>query len=60
MFLHASPAHLIFNMLAFLSFGSVVENYFGRNKFMIFYLLVLALQMITVLLPSSDSRVPRR
>ena len=39
MFLHASPAHLIFNMLAFLSFGSVVENYFGRNKFIVFYLL---------------------
>jgi len=39
MFLHASPAHIIFNMLAFLSFGSDVEKFFGRNKFILFYLL---------------------
>lgn len=39
MFLHASPAHLIFNMLAFVSFGSIVETHFSRNKFLIFYLL---------------------
>jgi len=39
MFLHASPAHIIFNMLAFLSFGSDVEKFFGRNKFVLFYLL---------------------
>lgn len=39
MFLHANLAHIILNMLVFLSFGTMVEEYFGEKKFIIFYLL---------------------
>lgn len=37
-FCHGNLAHIIFNMLAFISFGPVVEKYF-KNKFLWFYLL---------------------
>jgi membrane associated rhomboid family serine protease len=38
-FLHGGIIHLLFNMLALISFGDYVENHFGRNKFILFYLL---------------------
>ncbi|MCH2141791.1 MAG: rhomboid family intramembrane serine protease [Phycisphaerales bacterium] len=38
-FLHASMAHLLFNMLALFFFGSLVENYLGSKRYLAFYLL---------------------
>jgi membrane associated rhomboid family serine protease len=37
MFLHANFAHIFFNMLVFISFGSTVENFLGK-RFIWFYL----------------------
>ena len=39
MFLHSGILHIVFNMLALVSFGYITEDYFGRNKFILFYLL---------------------
>ena len=39
MFLHSGILHIVFNMLALASFGYIVEDYMGRNKFILFYLL---------------------
>ena len=39
MFLHANFAHILFNMLAFLSFAPMVEKHFGPKNFLIFYIL---------------------
>ena len=38
-FLHGGIIHLLFNMLALISFGAFVEDHFGRRKFILFYLL---------------------
>jgi membrane associated rhomboid family serine protease len=38
-FLHGGLLHLAFNMLALISVGALVEDYFGRNRFILFYLL---------------------
>ena len=58
MFLHASPTHIIFNMLAFLSFGSNVENFFGSNKFIVFYLLSgLGASFLHIIITGSQSPV---
>jgi len=38
-FLHASPAHLLFNMMGLFFFGSIVEQYLGRKRYLAFYLL---------------------
>ncbi len=37
MFLHGYPAHIIFNMLAFIMFGPICERLLGSTKFCIFY-----------------------
>lgn len=56
MFLHAGFTHILFNMLAFLSFGSDVENYFGRNKFIVFYLLSgIGAALLHIILTGSQS-----
>jgi rhomboid protease GluP len=39
MFLHAGPAHLMFNMLALYFIGQTVERFFGHARFFIIYLL---------------------
>jgi rhomboid protease GluP len=39
MFLHASPGHLLFNMLALLASGSVTEYFYGRWRVLICYLI---------------------
>ncbi len=39
MFMHGSPAHILFNMIGVWMFGSAVEKIFGAKKFLIFYLL---------------------
>lgn len=38
MFLHSGILHIVFNMLALVSLGPITEYYFGRNKFILFYL----------------------
>ena len=38
-FLHGSPSHLAFNMIALWSFGRVLERVWGNQRFLIFYLL---------------------
>ncbi len=37
MFMHGGFAHLFFNMFALWMFGGVIENTFGRNRFLIYY-----------------------
>ena len=37
MFMHGSFQHLFFNMFALWMFGGIVEETFGRNKFLFFY-----------------------
>ena len=39
MFMHGSFTHLFFNMFAVWMFGSVLENYWGPKKFIIYYLI---------------------
>lgn len=38
MFLHGSFEHIFFNMFALWMFGSILENYWGPKRFLIFYL----------------------
>lgn len=38
-FLHANFTHLLFNMIGLFFFGSLVENYLGRKRYLAFYLL---------------------
>lgn len=40
MFTHANIPHLLFNMLALLSFGTDVENQLGNRKFILFYFIM--------------------
>lgn len=37
-FMHASPSHIIFNMLGLWMFGHMLENVWGARRFLIFYL----------------------
>lgn len=37
MFLHADINHIFFNMFALWMFGSVIENYWGGKRFLIYY-----------------------
>jgi membrane associated rhomboid family serine protease len=38
-FLHANLLHLLMNMMALWFFGSMVEDYLGRRRYLVFYLL---------------------
>jgi membrane associated rhomboid family serine protease len=38
-FLHANFTHLLFNMFSLFMFGPMVESYFGRARYLAFYLL---------------------
>jgi membrane associated rhomboid family serine protease len=38
MFMHASPSHIIFNMLGVWMFGHMLENVWGARRFLIYYL----------------------
>ena len=38
---HGGWLHLIFNMLALLSIGSLIENFYGRNKYILILLVSL-------------------
>jgi rhomboid-like protein len=50
LFMHGGIMHILFNMLALLSFGPEVENQLGQRKFLLFYFIMgfgaAALQMI--------------
>lgn len=39
MFMHGGFMHILFNMFALYSFGSVLEHYWGGKKFLLFYIL---------------------
>ena len=39
MFMHGGVMHILFNMFALYSFGSVLEHYWGGKKFFLFYIL---------------------
>ncbi|HPE54846.1 MAG TPA: rhomboid family intramembrane serine protease [Bacteroidales bacterium] len=39
MFMHGSPAHILFNMFAVWMFGSTLENVWGPKRFLIFYMI---------------------
>jgi membrane associated rhomboid family serine protease len=49
-FLHASLAHLIFNMIGLYFFGPMVESYLGARRFMAFYLLCGIMGAVSYLL----------
>lgn len=38
LFMHGSFTHLLFNMFSLWMFGSVLENYWGHKRFLIYYL----------------------
>lgn len=38
MFLHGNFYHILFNLLAFASFGPALENYWGGKKYLFFYI----------------------
>lgn len=38
-FLHATPSHLLFNMIGLYFFGSLIERYLGSKRYLAFYLL---------------------
>lgn len=40
LFMHGGVMHLLFNMLALVSFGPEVENQLGENKFLLFYFIM--------------------
>lgn len=44
---HGGWLHLIFNMLALLSIGTLIENYYGRNKYIIILLTSLLAGSLT-------------
>ena len=39
LFLHGSWEHVLYNMFALWMFGSILENYWGPKKFLIFYII---------------------
>jgi membrane associated rhomboid family serine protease len=44
---HGGWLHLIFNMLALLSIGSLIENFYGRNKYILILLVSLLAGSLT-------------
>ena len=40
MFAHGGFMHILFNMLALVSFGPALESYWGEKKFLLFYIVV--------------------
>ena len=56
MFLHGGWGHLIGNMLFLWVYGNNIEDYFGRGKFLFFYLLsgLAAITLYTLFSPGSE------
>ena len=58
MFLHGSWMHVIFNMWGLYIFGDNVEDYLGRFKYLLFYLISGLLAMVTQVSVYPHSNVP--
>jgi len=58
MFMHGSIIHLLGNMLFLWIFGNNVEDYLGRKKFVIFYLVCGIAAACTQIVFNPDSKVP--
>ena len=58
MFMHGSIVHLLGNMLFLWIFGNNVEDYLGRKKFVIFYLICGITAALTQIFINPDSQVP--
>jgi membrane associated rhomboid family serine protease len=58
MFMHGSIVHLLGNMLFLWIYGNNVEDYLGRKKYVIFYLLCGVAAALTQILFNPDSKVP--
>jgi membrane associated rhomboid family serine protease len=58
MFMHGSIVHLLGNMLFLWIFGNNVEDYLGRKKYVIFYLLCGVAAALTQIFFNPDSKVP--
>jgi membrane associated rhomboid family serine protease len=58
MFMHGSIIHLLGNMLFLWIFGNNVEDYLGRKKFIIFYLICGVAAAVTQIFINSGSKVP--
>lgn len=54
-FAHADVPHLLFNMITFFFFGVPLERYLGTEKFVILYVLGLALSPVISLLRHRDN-----
>lgn len=57
-FLHGSPAHLFFNMLALYMFGSDLERVFGSRRYIAYYMACVIAAAIAQLLVASMSIGP--
>jgi len=58
MFMHGSIVHLLGNMLFLWIFGNNIEDYLGRKKFVIFYLICGIAAAFTQIFFNPDSKVP--
>jgi hypothetical protein len=58
MFLHGSWMHVIGNMWFLYIFGDNVEDYLGHFKYLLFYLLVGVIAMVTQIIVDPHSTVP--
>ncbi len=58
MFLHASPLHVLGNMLFLWIFGDNVEDYLGHFRYLFFYLVSGVAAALTHILLNANSRVP--
>ncbi len=58
MFMHGSIVHLLGNMLFLWIFGNNIEDYLGRKKFVIFYLICGIAAAFTQVFFNPDSKVP--
>jgi membrane associated rhomboid family serine protease len=57
-FLHGSPFHLFFNMLALYMFGSDIERIFGQRRYLMYYLNCVLTAAFAQLLVSSLAGSP--
>ena len=57
-FLHGSPLHLAFNMLALFMFGGELERVWGGRRFLIYYLVCVVTAAVAQLIVASVSMAP--
>jgi membrane associated rhomboid family serine protease len=58
MFMHASWAHFLGNMVYLWIFGDNVEDHLGHGRFLIFYLVCGLAASLAMVLAAPDSRIP--